>query len=216
MPRLNKTRRMAIVAPVLAAAVLLASCDSAEERADNHFHRGTLLMAEGDPVKASLEFRNALKLREDFVEALFALGKAQESLEHLDAAVQAYLSVAAQVPEHVEARVRLAVILASAGSPDDARRYADEAYALSPENVNVLVAKAAAALKLDNRGDAVRLSQAALEKEPHNTDALIILASERLKGADPTGALTLIDRGLQKNPRSLGLQYLKVNALDAL
>ncbi|MCP4309570.1 MAG: tetratricopeptide repeat protein, partial [bacterium] len=47
-------------------------------------------------------------------------------------------------------------------------------------------------------------------------DALIILASERLKGADPTGALTLIDRGLQKNPRSLGLQYLKVNALDAL
>ena len=45
-------------------SVLLLGCDSPEERAQSYYEKGKVLLEKGDPVKATLEFKNALKAQE--------------------------------------------------------------------------------------------------------------------------------------------------------
>ena len=175
-----------------------------------------LLSAQGEPIKAALEFRNALKLKGDFVDALFALGEVEEQQGHFEQAAKIYFSVIEHAPQHFEAHVHLAYILLAAGQLDDALKYADEAMAISENDPTALVLKAAIALRLDNRGDAVHLAKDALKLKPDDADALMVLASERLMSADPAGALKLLDQSVEKNEGNIGLQVLRLTALDAL
>jgi tetratricopeptide (TPR) repeat protein len=209
--------RNAIFWGALALAFLLvAGCDSAEDRAQSFYKHGLELVAKGEPVKAGLEFRNAIKLDSNLVDALFALGKTEEQQGHFDSAARIYLSVAEKDDKHVEARVRLAYIFLAAGHADAALKYAEQASSIAPDNPEALVAKAAVQLKLDNRGDAVRLSQAALAKDPHNVDALMVLASERVLASDPRGALDYLNMAPADSERNIGLQVLRLNVLDKL
>ena len=210
-----RMRFVGALAAVLGLAAL-SGCESAGERAAAHYERGQQLVAAGEPVKASLEFRNALRLKEDMVAAAIALGQLEEDQGHLDDAVQLYRSAAEHDPEDVPSRVRLAYLLLGADQLDDAARFADEAYAIAKVDPTILVAKGAIALKRGDREDAARFSQAALRIDPASTDAVVVLATERLLSADPNGALALLSRSLERNERSLDLQFLKLTALKSL
>ena len=89
----------ALGAALLAGTMLsLAGCNSATDRAQSHYERGLALVEEGDPVKAGLEFRNALKLNENLTDALYQLGMVEERQAHFDTAARMYLSVAERTP----------------------------------------------------------------------------------------------------------------------
>ena len=199
---------------VACLTLLLAGCDTAEERAQEYVLSGKALLAEGDPIRARLEFRNALKQKEGFVEALVGWAEAEEQLGEYQAAVEIYASIAEQIPDDVHSRLRLAVILTSAGALDQAREYAGEARSLDPEEADVLVANAALALKLDNHGDALRFAHTALEKEPEAVEAIMVLALERLEAGAIEEALQWIDQGLSISDQSVGLQYLRLLAYE--
>ena len=66
--------------------LLTSGCDSADQRAQSHYEAGLDLVAKGELTKASLEFKNALKLKGDFVEALFPLGEVEERQGDLQSA----------------------------------------------------------------------------------------------------------------------------------
>ena len=201
---------------VLFSLAVFSGCDSPEERAQAHYERGVELVAQGEPEKASLEFRNALKLKEDLVPALMSLGRLERQKNRFQQAARIFASAAERLPEHVEARVELARILLLAGQLDEAHKYADQAYVLASTNTEVLVLKAAIALKLGNTGDAVRFASAVLETAPDNVDALIVRAAERLSANDPKGALSFLDQGTEKNERNVGLQLFRMKSLAAL
>ena len=198
------------------AAFVLAGCDSADERAQKYYEHGVELLDQGDPVKASLEFRNALKLKKEYVPALFSLGQAEQRQGHIDRAGQLYYSVTQLAPDHVEARIALANILLFAGKLDDAQKYVDEAYALAASDARVLALKAAISLKLNNRGDAVRFANDALKADPNNLDALMVLAAERILASDPNAALALLDKAPEADSNNVGLQMFKMKVLDSL
>ena len=201
---------------ILFGIAVLSGCDSPEERAQSHYERGVELVASGETVKASLEFRNALKLKKDFVPALFSLGKLEKKNNRFQQAARIFAGVAERSPEHVEARVELARILLLAGQLDEALKYADQAYALKDADEEVLVLKAAIALKLGNKDDAVRFADAALASNENNVDALIVRAAERLTAADANGALKFLDKGTEQNERNIGLQLFRMKSLAAL
>ena len=201
---------------VLLGAAVLFGCDSPEQRAQSHYERGLELVDQGEPAKARLEFRNALKLKEGFVLALYSLGRLEQSQNRHEQAARIYFRIAEQAPEHVEARVNLARILLLAGQLDEALKFADQAYALESANTDILVLKAAIALKLGNDGDAVRFADAVLVVEPDNFDALIVRAAERLAASDPKGALAFLDKGVEKHERNVGLQLFRIKSLAAL
>ena len=195
---------------------LLIGCNTADERAQSYYESGVELLAKGDPVKASLEFRNALKLKQDFVPALYSLGDAEQRQGHFDSAAQLYYNVTQLATDNVDARVGLANILLLAGKLDDAKKYADQAYALTATDPRVLAIKAAVSLRLDNRGDAVRFANAALKADANNVDALMVLASERLLASDPKGALAFLDKAPKEREDDLGLQVFRMKVLGSL
>lgn len=201
---------------LLVVAILLAGCSSSEDRAKAHFQRGTEFAAQGDPVKASLEFRNALQLKNNFPEALFSLALAQEQQGNYADAVRSFLAVAEQLPDHVEARARLSYILLAGGQVDEAAKYADQAVAISAKDPSALVAQAAIALKRGDSAAAIKLAGAALAEQPDFVDALLVLASERLLNSDPAGALGFLDRSHAASETNVGLQMLRLTALDAM
>ena len=196
---------------VLVALLALSACDSPEERAQAYYEKGVALLKKGDPVKASLEFRNALKAQDGFIPALYSLGLAQEQQGNFSDAAKIFHAVTERAPDHVESRIQLATILLLAGHIDEAVKFADQAYALAPTNAQVLAAKAAISLKLDNRGDAVRFADAALKVDPTNIDALSVRAGERLVAKDPKGALAFLAKG---DDRNIAIQLLRVKAYD--
>src|SRR5262245_42935646 len=116
----------------------LVACGSPEDRAEAYYKHGQELLAKGDPVKASLEFRNALKLKPNFVPARFSLGQIDEQNGNFESAVRSFLSVSERSPEDIQSRLHLAAILSAVGQLANAAKFADEAYALAKSNPEVL------------------------------------------------------------------------------
>ena len=56
----------------------MAACGSPEQRAQSHYERGTQLLAQKDNARASVEFRNALKLDDKLVGAWLGLAQIEE------------------------------------------------------------------------------------------------------------------------------------------
>jgi tetratricopeptide (TPR) repeat protein len=206
-------RRACTSFAILVAFLALAACDSPEERAQSYYENGVELLKKGEPVKASLEFRNALKAQEGFVPALYSLGLAQQQLGNFSDAAKLFRAVAERAPDHIESRVQLATILLMAGHTDDAITYIDQAYAIAPSDAQVLTVKAAISLKLDNRGDAVRFADGALKVDPDNVDALVVRAGERLAAGDPKGALAFLAKSDGNN---IAVQILRIKAYDEM
>ncbi len=200
----------------LFVAGLLVGCSSSEERATEHFERGKELLADGESVKASLEFRNALQLKEGYPEAAFALAEVEEGQGHLDGAARLYASVAEQWPKDVKSRLRLTYILLTAGQTEDASKFVEEALAISPSDPNALVMKATIALKRDNRGDAIRIASSVLEKDGTNVDALMVMASERMLADEPAQALEFIKRVAGDDQVSVPVQLMRLSAFEKL
>lgn len=216
MPLVNHFSRLLAWLVVPASLLFLAGCSSSEDRAKSYYESGLEYVEKGDLVKASLEFRNALKLDANFVDALFALGKVEEQQQNFAGAVRLFISVAEHQADHVEARLHLSYILLAAGQVDIAKKYADEAYALDNTDPGALIAQAAVKLKLGDNAGAVEFANEALKNDPESVDALMVLASERLIKSDAKGALALLDKAPASSDRNVGLQMQRLAALDFL
>lgn len=201
----------------LAGMVLvISSCSSSEEKAQSYYENGLKLAAAGEPVKAGLEFRNALKLNDALIDALFQLGLVEEQQGHFDTAARIFVSVAEKDPQHALSRVRLAYILLAAGQADQALKYAEQAREVAPQDQQAVVAMAAVQLRLDNRGEAKSLAGTVLESDPQQVDALMVLAAERILASDLSGALDLLNKAPIDSETNVGLQLLRLSVLDAL
>ena len=60
------------------SCVVLMACSSPEEKVQAFTQKGQAYLAEGDWVKARLEFQNALQINPDLVPALFGLAEIAE------------------------------------------------------------------------------------------------------------------------------------------
>ncbi len=209
-------RRLVLSGLVLAGIGALLGCSSAADRAQSYYASGTAYVAKGDLVKATLEFRNAVRLKGDFVDAELALADVQERQGDYNDAARGYLVVAEQSPSNLQARVRLSYLLLAAGQLDNASKYADQAAAIAPNDPTTLVAKAAVALKRGDRAQAVTFAKAAIAQKPGFVDALMVLASERVTASDPAGALSYLDQAPADSDSNVGLQVLRLGVLDAM
>ena len=209
----NTSRHGIKFSALLLSLALLAGCDSAEEKAQSYYERAMSTMAAGDLDKAALDFRNALKLDQNYTEAQLGLARLEEQRRNYETAASLYHRIAQRDAKNVEARVKLAQIMLASQQPESAATYADQAYRLEPSDPRVLAARAGIALSRGNQAEAVRLANQALRNDPASTTALMVLSAERTAAADQAGALALIEQGLLKNPSDAGLQLLKLRTL---
>lgn len=202
---------------VLSISVLfLAGCSSSEERAEEHYKRGLELVEEGELTKAGLEFRNAIKLDSEHIDALFAFGELQERQGEVQSAFGIYKSVAEQDETHLPSRLKLTYMLLTANQVEQAQSYLEQAIGLSPADPKVLVAKATLQLKTGDREGAEKTAQEAFKADPMLSDAVVVLASTRMAAADPVGALAYLNQAPESATKDVGLQVLKLSVLEAL
>jgi tetratricopeptide (TPR) repeat protein len=200
------------------AAFQVAGCGSPEDRARTYYEHGIKLFADHENAKASIELRNAVRLKKDLIGAWRALAQIDEINRNWGGVVTDLRTIVELDPNDVSARLKLGKLQLLAGSPDEALSLVNAGIELDNRNSDLHALKAAASLRLDDQVAAVREAQAAIEVDPGNADALTVLAVDRLRRGDGKGALSLLEgepvadaKHLQNN---LGLQLLKIKIFE--
>src|SRR6516162_7127183 len=105
---------------LLLAVLLVADCESAEQRAQTYYERGMKLLEQHDDMKASIEFKNALQLKKDMLGAWRALAEIEERNQNRDSLIGIQRTIVELDPKDVGAKVRLARLLFIGNAMNDA------------------------------------------------------------------------------------------------
>ena len=198
----------------LALVLLLAACDSVEDRIAEHYERGQKLLQEGSPEKAVLEFSNALQLDAEHVPSLFAIAGILEKRGDLKGAFGHYGKVAELDPKHATARLKLARFYMLGNAMDKAKTELAAALENAPDEAE---AHALAAVMALREGDDPA-AKAALEKAqalaPMNAEVLLAEIGYLRKTAGAAQALARTDEAIAAHAKVLSFYVLKLQMLE--
>lgn len=198
----------------LALVLLLAACDSVEERVAKHYARGQELMEEGEPGKALLEFRNVLQLNDQHAPSHFAIGLILEQKGELQAAFARFRTVSEIDPTNFQARLKLARYYLLAGATDKAEEEMVELLKLDPNRADVQILNASLLLRKGDLRATRKALDLALILDPGNADAALVETAYLMQTATPAAALARIDEALKKNEDNLSLHLTKLQILE--
>lgn len=201
---------------LLTLVILLAACSSPEEKAREYYESGQALLESGQPVKAKLEFQNALQIDKKMVAAWYGLALVAEKEADWPAMFALLNTVIELDSKHLQARIKSGRLLLGAGQLDKALEASNATMELAPEDADVLTLRAAAFYKLEDIENAIKFANAALVISPNNADAIAVLATERLAAGDAVHALEYLDRGTVQSEENVGLQLIKIEVLNRL
>lgn len=193
----------------------VAGCSaSPEERAQRHYQRGMEYLKEQNYSSASLEFRNALQLQKNFVDAWRGLARVEERNQNWQGLASILRTVVELDKEDANTRVRLARLLALGNDFESALALANKAGEIDDRLVDVYVTRAIILYRLGDLAGAIRESQMALEIDSTNMEALMVLAAERLTRRDTEGALRILERGPATQATDIGVQLFKMRIYE--
>ena len=209
------------LALLLSALVVLAGCQTVEERAEEHFQNGQALLESGDVDRAILEFRNVFQLDATHLEARQALGRLYlEDKNDKQRAYRQFLRVAEQYPDDLDTRIILAEIAVEFGNFEEVERHGARAAQLAPENprvqaIELVRAYRAASLAQDEptRREVGRAALAMAEDQPDNVLLRILQIDVALRDSNFDEALENLDWMLARTPDD---QRMLMQRLDIL
>jgi predicted Zn-dependent protease len=201
---------------LIASALALSGCESAEERAEKHYQSALSLLAEGDADNALVELRNVLELdgfhkeaRRLYADTVLARGDVTEAYGQ-------YLRLIEQYPDTPEVRLQLANLAIKRGDWNEAERHGREAVRLTPNMAGVPAIEIALDFrKAVTERDATAQQRIAdralslLDTEPGNQLALRVVIDHLSSGDMPMAALPYIDRALELEPDTFELYNTK-------
>ncbi len=203
---------------LLAASLVLVACDTAEERAENHYQRAIALLAEGDEERAMIEFRNVFRRSEGHTQARLDYARLLRDRGELPAAFNQYQRLVEHDRTSLAGLKELTELALRLGDLDAARENIDIAFALAADDPEVRALKAT--LDFANGGagrvDAVEMARSVLDQAPDNLAAQMVLIADRLQSGDPEGALVRVDAALARSPEDEGLRISRLAALEAI
>src|SRR3974390_1442126 len=190
--------------------ISLAACSSPEQKAQSYYARGQEFLKKKDYVKASLEFKNALQLKKNMLEAWRGLLDVEMHSGNSQVLVPVLSNIVELDPRDVDAKLRLGRLLLAGNAVDQALDLANKATEFEPKNPAAVAFRAAVMLKLDNATAAKHEAQEALDLDPKNADALIVLAAERVRQNDLNGALAILNTEAVVHDNDLAIQLFKL------
>ena len=197
----------------IAAMLLLAACDSPEEREAAYLKSGKELYESGQLSKAAIEFRNALKINPTGVEAKYFTALIYEKKGNVPRAVSTFQEVALQDPNNRDVQLKLGQYALMSGDAAQASDRADKLIALDSNKPDGHTMKAAALLMMNKLPEAETEANTALTLNPHDEDATIVLASQRARQKKFDEAEAIVEEALQANPKSVQLLGFKLKLL---
>jgi len=177
--------------------------------------RGQHYFSDGDFVKASIEFRNAMQIAPKDPAALVMAGRTAERLGRIRDAVGLYQAVVDSSPDNVEARANLARVMAFHGQPERGLALIEPALAKHPNDASLLTIRAAARLQLKNPAGALADTERALQLAPSNEEAILLRAGMYREAGDFDSATALVSGALSKSPDSSDLREVLISLYGA-
>lgn len=204
-------------------ALVLAACQSGEERAEEHYQNALRLIEEGDPDRAIIEFLNVFQNNGQHRDAREALAELHRELGQETEAYSQYLRLAEQYPTDIPTRIALAELAIANQIWDEARRHGREAINGAPEDPRVVII----AVNLDYsqavededdpaRRDALDEAQRLLAEEPSNILLQRIVIDSALRDGDLEAALASTRAAIAIDPESRQLYDTELQLLIEL
>jgi Tfp pilus assembly protein PilF len=199
---------------LLASVLVLAGCDTAEERAEGHYARAMALAAEGDVERAGVEFRNVFRLDGGHTRARLAYARLLRDTGDPEGAIAQYLRLLDQDRQSLEGHRDLAALALEMQDFATAGTHAARATALDPADTVARGVKAAVDFRAGDREQAVALAEAVLAEDAASVPAHMVVIAARMAEGDHAGALARIDAGLAAVPGDEGLHLARLAALE--
>ncbi|MDP2618754.1 MAG: tetratricopeptide repeat protein [Hyphomicrobiales bacterium] len=196
-------------AAVVATLLLLVACSDPKAREAENIERGKALFASGELAVAKVAFKNANQINPKNAEALYYLGRINESEEKWPQALTNYLQIVFEHPRHLPAQLRLGYLFMWNGQMDQAYAQAQTAAALAPRDVEVLILQGAVSLRQGYLGEARNFSEAALRAQPANPQAGLLAARVLAASGEVGRALDQLVISLEQNTDDLSLLTYK-------
>ena len=197
-------RKWALI-PLVGLALAFSGCiRSPEAKSARYIDAGKALMQKHDPVRAILEFRNAVKQTPKNAEAYYQLGLAYLAQQDYRSAVAALRQAIALNPKHTAAKLQMAELMASvsdSGVLKDAQQRLQDLLAGDPNNPDALHALALTELKLGDAADAMQHLELALADagKSQELSIAITLAQAKLQQKDAKGAEEILKKACQES-----------------
>jgi predicted Zn-dependent protease len=205
---------------LLVSTLVLSGCDSAEERAENHYQSALSLLAEGDTDRALVELRNVFELNGFHKEARLLYADTILARGQIGEAYGQYLRLIEQYPDTPEVRLKLADLAISRGDWTEAERHGREAVRLAPNLVGVPAVGIALDYRkavLDRDEEAQKKSyeeaRSLLEAEPDQRLARRVVIDHLVESETPLAALPEVDRAIEAEPEAIELYSIKLRLL---
>ncbi len=213
----------AVHATLLAAVLVVAGCESVEEKAERKYQSATELADAGDMERAIVELRGVFKLNGEHRDARMLYASIMEDRRDFDEAFGHYLLVSEQYPDDFDARLNLTKLAVQIQAWQEAELHANAAKALRPESTELepfLIATdyARALRERDDiaRVEAVERGQTLLQARPELLVVRQVLLDEYLQGGDLNAALEETERALALDPENARLNQIKLTLLAEL
>ena len=204
-----------LIVVVLAFAVFLAGCDSPEERAEEHYKNGMVLLQEGKLEQAGIEFRNALQENNAHEAARLELARVLEKMDNPRAAIGQYLAVVQQDEKNGPAHLALARLAVNAGDFQSASTQARRAFELLPQDPAARALMASVEFREGDKDAAARMAREVLADAPDSIPARLVVVADRMGAKDFTAALQSVDAGLKIAPDSADLHLARLASLES-
>jgi tetratricopeptide (TPR) repeat protein len=160
---------------VLPVVLVLGACESAEERAEEHYQNALELVESGDFQRAIVELRNVFQLVPNHLEARHELARIlKDERGRTQQAYSQYLRLVEQYPDDVKARTELAELAFFAGNFDEMDRHGTRAVELAPDEPRIRAI-----------GIAIAYRKAVEAEDLETRNALIAEANGLLTPSDP-------------------------------
>ena len=186
----------------------LAACDGMEERKQKYLSMAQESFDKKNYEKASVDYKNVLKIDPKDVDALLGFAATLEKLKDYRGAVSRYRAVIELDPTNNQAKNKLGQMLLLANQVDQAFDLAEEVLAADPQNVGGMTLKAAGLGRKGQFQEALNLIEQAYKLNSSDLDA-IIMYSALLKANDRADeALALLEKSIQAIPDSVSLHSL--------
>jgi tetratricopeptide (TPR) repeat protein len=177
--------------------------DTAAKRPENpraHQNLAVALDHDGRLPEAAAEYREALRLRPGYADALSGLGFVLYRQGEKERAVEAYRAALVSEPWNDGAQTNLGVALDDAGKPGEAMGHFEEALATNPTSAEAHYNIGVALARLGRLAEAAAHERTALEIRPAYPEAHANLGVVLAEEGDLDGAIRELDAAVRLRP----------------
>ncbi len=200
-----KRTRTAVLVAVLGAAGLLAGCRrTPQQREARYLKTGLEMMQKQDYSRAILNFLSAAQAMPKDAEPQYQLGLAYLATHNVVRAAPALRRATELNPQHWQANLKLAEIMATTHKKellDDAADRIHKVLSALPDNAEAADALAVTEIRQGNAAKGAERLEETLKKMPTHLESSVLLAKLKLAQKDYVGAEQVLEKAAAGSPR---------------